>query len=251
MSKGRKPKLKWGDGYVQKKILSSGRERYYARWREPDVLRGSRYRSVGFDIEEDAYAYLAKKGEDRRAGRYEPEPQITLSQAVSEYCESRLANDKWKTNTYQTNKVFQHRMIDPLLGKTRVTRLKPGMIQEWVDSLDDAGKSASTIGSVLSIVRGALRRMVQMEIISTNPSEAVESKRRKQQTKEVWSVEQVREILHSVSEDPFLHAFMPSPSIPACAQARSAHSAGAISIGQPMSSMSSAPSRKTQLRRKS
>lgn len=206
MARSRKAETAWGDGYIQVKVLANGRQRFYARWREPDPIRGSVHRSKGFDDREHAIAFLQGNAAKRRAGIYEAESTITLSEAVSAYADARLEKKKWTPNTYQTNKVFQARLIDPQLGKLRVTRLRPLDIQQWADRLGKQ-KSPSTVRSTLSIIRGALRRMVQLGVISRNPADAVEVEARTGGQEDAWTVEEVHAILRAAEPDPMLHAF--------------------------------------------
>lgn len=206
MARSKQTETAWGDGYVQVKVLSNGRKRFYARWREPDPIRGSVHRSEGFDDREHAIAFLQRNAARRRAGTYEAESTITLSEAVSAYAHARLEKKKWTPNTYQTNKIFQVRLIDPQLGKLRVTRLRPLDIQQWADRLGKQ-KSPSTVRSTLSIIRGALRRMVQLGIITRNPADAVEVEARTGGQEDAWTVEEVHTILRAAEPDPMLYAF--------------------------------------------
>lgn len=206
MARSRKAETAWGEGYIQVKVLAGGRERFYARWREPDPIRGSVHRSKGFDDRERAIAFLQDNAAKRRAGTYAPESTITLSEAVTAYAESRLEKRRWTPNTYQTNRIFQERLIDPQLGKIRVTRLRPQQIQEWADRLGRQ-KASSTVASTLSIIRGALRRMVQLDVIATNPADSIEVGERATGREHAWTIEEVRAILAAAEPDPMFYAF--------------------------------------------
>lgn len=206
MGKSKNRDIRWGDGYIQTKTLASGSERYYARWREPDPIRGSVLRSRGFDTETAARQFLQANSDARREGSYETESTITLSEAVSQLAEVRLEQGKWAPNTYQTNKIFQKNLIDPQLGKIRVTRLRPKQVQDWADALSK-NRSASTVRSTLSIVRGALRRMMQLGVIAQNPAEPAEVRERTRGRTSSWSLEEVHKILEASESDPLMHVF--------------------------------------------
>ena len=206
MAKQKTRSTEWGDGYVEPRTLKSGKVIHRARWYEPHPIRGKVLKAKSFNSEDDAWAFLASNGDARREGKYEPESQITLSQAVSDYCEARLELERWTPNTYQTNKIFQQRLIDPQLGKFQVTKLKPMDIQNWADKLAKE-KSSSTVSSTLSIVRGTLRRMIQIGVITTNPAAAVEVKPRAQEEKIPWTLEEVQQILAASNRDPLMHNF--------------------------------------------
>lgn len=206
MAKSKTRKLQWGDGYISMVTLKSGVKKAQARWREPDAIRGSIQRSRNFDTWDQAADFLRENGRARRDGTYEAESQITLSEAVTEFCNTRLEQKKWKSNTYSTNKIFQEKLIDPQLGKKRVTRLRPKEIQTWADQLSKQ-KAASTVSSTLSIVRGALKRMVLLGVIPLNPAEPVEVRERTKGEEDAWTLEEVQEILDATRDDPMWHAF--------------------------------------------
>lgn len=205
-AKTKQQTLPHGAGHIETRLLTGGTIRYRARWREPDPIRGTVLRVRTCRTWQEAAAFLEEIAQQKRDDIFEPQSRATLSQAVSEYCDSRLEKEIWTTNTYATNKIFQRKLIDPQLGKIQVTRLRSIDIQHWADRLSKQ-KSTSTVRSTLSVIRGALRRMMQLGVITINPAIPVEVHDKAQAEKEAWSIEEVHEILAATLGDASMHAF--------------------------------------------
>ncbi len=205
--------LRWGDGYVTIRENKDGSFSAQARWKERHPVRGVVWRSHSVrDWNEDtahdaALDYLRTKSRRKRKGDDFVESSITISDAVRYMAERRLDQERWSEGTYATNMVIIERIIDPVLGKQRATRMKPAALQGWVDSLVKAKVGGSTVSQAVSILRNTFRQLVQQGVIAANPVDSIEIATRTNARDASWSIVEVRSLIAATQSDLRMQAF--------------------------------------------
>lgn len=196
--------LAWGDGYVDKRILASGRERYQARWPEPQADGTVRFASKTFDTREQAEEHIRNQIRAIRSGTYTPESKLTVREAVTEYLD-RGAH-RWTSNTLATYRLTARNQVFPLLGDKKLVELTPRMVQLWIDALTPK-VSASVIENARLILSGAIKEAIQLGVPITNPVSGLRLPKRKKTPIVTWTPEHVRMVLESVKSDTMVSAF--------------------------------------------
>lgn len=59
--------------------------------------------------------------------------------------------------------------IDPLLGDRKISKVTRQEIQEWINYIDDKGKSPKTIRNRYSVLKGIFDYAIDMGIIDISP----------------------------------------------------------------------------------
>ena len=188
--------IKRGDGFVTERPQRDGGVRYQARWHD-----GVKWRAKTFPSLDDAEDHLRTIGRSKRAGRYTPETDMTVSELVAEYIER--GRGRWSTNTVATYSLLARKQIGPSLGKGRIVDLTTARVQRWLDSLT---VSPAVIENARTVLSGACKEAVQLGMLTVNPVTGSKPPARQHTTKQTWTPEQVRAVLAVVRDDPRYHA---------------------------------------------
>lgn len=190
--------IKRGDGYINQRTAANGDVRYQARWHD-----GVKWRAKTFGSMDDAEDHLRSIGRSKRAGRYEPQTEMTVSQLVDDYIQR--GRHRWTANTVATYTLLAKQQINPHLGKRRIVELTPAIVQRWLDRLTDT-LSAAVVENARTVLSGACREAVRLGAISTNPVTDTRAPARKRVERETWSDADVVRVLAVTATDVRLHA---------------------------------------------
>jgi integrase len=97
------------------------------------------------------------------------------------------------------------RRLRPLIGRLKLSNLKPAAIEAAYAQLQADGLSARSVRQVHTVLHGALKKAVMWELIGRNPSEAVSVPRPERHEMKTLNEEQIQRLFASTSEDR-LHA---------------------------------------------
>jgi integrase len=171
------PRSRRGWGAIRK--LPSGR--YQARFPDPDHA-GLVPALQTFASKTAADRWLSKKRTELDAGS-----------AVDDRAGNRPLSEWWepyrrtwgglKESTRASYDAAWRLRIEPVFGSTRVRRITPGVIDEWVSTMINDGVSRSKITEALGVLGRVLDRVVRDRVLPRNPcAERVVTLPRKQPT---------------------------------------------------------------------
>lgn len=202
--------LRRGDGFIETRTTKRGEPRWQARWHD-----GVKWRAKTFRSEDEAEAHLQDIGRSRRAGRYTPESDLTVAEAVSEYIER--GKMRWSSNTVATYSLLHKGQIAPHLGKVRLTELTPRRVQHWLDQLavkvvrHPSGErrtlSPAVIENARTVLSGACKEAMQLGVIAANPVSGTRAPARKRTGKVTWTPDEIATVLEHVADDVRYHAY--------------------------------------------
>lgn len=99
---------------------------------------------------------------------------MTAQQWMAKWLDE-VASERNRPSTLDTYRLYIKKWVNPHLGRTRLSKLRPDQIRQMLRAMDDAGKSDATRRQVLAIVRRALKVAVQDQLIQRNPADAVDA----------------------------------------------------------------------------
>ena len=191
--------LRRGDGFVEERTTKGGVVRYVARWRDRDRWRGKTY-----DTYDDAEARLQQISRDKRSGRFVPDDELSVTDAVHDYIER--GRKRWKPTTVATYTAILQNHITPGIGKVRVRDLTARRCQHFIDGLSRTFAPA-LVEMVRSVLGGSLKEAVRLDAIPANPMAGVRMPRKVRREPEIWSGADVATIMRVSRSDPFMHAY--------------------------------------------
>jgi integrase len=130
-------------------------------------------------------------------------------QTLGEFLDYWLANyaKKLATRTYHNYGEYVRHYIKPRLGQIRLDQLQPHHIQAFYTSLEESGSakkgtglSPTTVFNCHRVLKGALKRAVQWQLLSRNPAEAVTPPRPVEREQRVIGREQVTVLLQAAKD---------------------------------------------------
>lgn len=99
---------------------------------------------------------------------------LTVEAWVTKWLDE-VAPQRIRPSTLHTYELYARKWINPHLGRTRLSKLRPDQIRSMLRAMEDAGKSDATRRQVLAILRRALKVAVQDELIARNPASALDA----------------------------------------------------------------------------
>jgi integrase len=154
---------------------------------EPTALGGRRRKSIGtFRTRKEAEAGERKALETRDRGIDLAPRTVTVAELLDRYLADREALERG-AKTLQEYRGCADRLVLPHLGGVAVAKLRPARIAEWVAMLLKRGGkptknadgklverplSAKSVYHAFTLLNGAMRFALRMELIGRNPCEA-------------------------------------------------------------------------------
>lgn len=158
-----------GDGFITERPRANGRTAYLACWWDP-IKRRQRTRS--FNDRDDAEDHLREIARAKRAGRYRSPSEITVSQLVAEYIDRMGQANRIVERTQLTYRHRAKMMIDPTIGRRKLSTIEPLDVQRWIDSLTKDFKP-STIHAAVAVLQGALREAALLGITNRHLGQGI------------------------------------------------------------------------------
>jgi hypothetical protein len=157
-----------GDGSIFK---DKKRNRWSASFYDFKHVR----RTSSFIKKADAEAWIVeqKEAKERGEGTYAARPKQTVAEFLNEWVERRKP-PKVRANTYRYYKETIEHRINPYIGDHNASRLKPIIIEEFLDHLVTKGYKAGTVKGVVRTLNKAFSDGERLGLILTNPMDKVE-----------------------------------------------------------------------------
>ena len=132
-------------------------------------------RTSSFIKKADAEAWIVeqKTAKERGEGTYAARPNQTVAEFLNEWVERRKP-PKVRPNTYRYYKAAIRLRINPYIGDQKASRLKPIVIEEFLDQLVAKEYKAGTVKGVVRTLNKAFSDGERLGLISNNPMKKVE-----------------------------------------------------------------------------
>ena len=132
-------------------------------------------RVASFRKKADAESWIVeqKEAKERGEGTYAARPNQTVAEFLNEWVERRKP-PKVRANTYRYYKETIEHRINPHIGDQNASRLKPIIIEEFLDHLVTKGYKAGTVKGVVRTLNKAFRDGERLGLILNNPMDKVE-----------------------------------------------------------------------------
>ena len=132
-------------------------------------------RTASFRKKADAEVWIVEQREakERGEGTYAARPKQTVAEFLNEWVERRKP-PKVRANTYRYYKETIEHRINPYIGDQNASRLKPIIIEEFLDHLVAKGYKAGTVKGVVRTLNKAFSDGERLGLILTNPMDKVE-----------------------------------------------------------------------------
>jgi integrase len=177
---------------------------------EPSALGGRRRKSAGtFRTRKEAESAERKALEARDRGIDLSPKTVTVAQLLDRYLADREALERG-AKTLQEYRGCADRLIRPHLGGIALAKLRPARIAEWVATLLKRGGksaknadgklveralSAKSVYHAFTLLNGAMRFALRMELIGRNPCEAATRPSIKRSDAKALSADEVTRLL--------------------------------------------------------
>ncbi|WP_373896173.1 tyrosine-type recombinase/integrase [Virgibacillus sp. CBA3643] len=126
------------------------------------------------------------------------------SETLGDYLDDWLKHKRKRTahSTYLHYKSFINNHIKPALGNVKVFDLKPGMVQNFYDSLLDQGElSERSIHHIHRILSNALEKGARIGDIQKNVTKAVEPARVRNKEMNFWNMDTLNDFLEATRQE--------------------------------------------------
>ncbi|MDQ3539586.1 MAG: site-specific integrase, partial [Chloroflexota bacterium] len=195
-----------GAGWLSAAIeVTAGHWKCQARWKD-----GVRYRAKSFHgptrqaVLDAGSDYLRIVSRQKRDGRTVAAIDMTVEDAVTQWLERRASS--WKDATYATYRQRARRLVLPHIGLFRVTDLDAPRIQAWIDSLHRSGAAGNTIASASMVLSGAMKELVRLGVLPSNPAAGVRLPTSGVTPHETWDTSEIQAVLGYVAREPLWNA---------------------------------------------
>lgn len=177
---------------------------------EPDPLTGKRRQKAigGFKTKKEAEKALAELISKIEKGEYFEQKEMPLS----EYLKKWLAHVKHNISesTYVFYKDIINKILIPNLGNVNISKLKPIIIQNFLnEKLEEGDLSPTTVRHYYNVLNIALNQAVKWQIIENNPCFAVTPPKKRDAIPNVLNPEQVKILLDYTKESEFSVMYIP------------------------------------------
>jgi integrase len=161
------------------------------------IGRGKRKHFLGHSRAEVA-SKLAEATVDLNKGV----PVVSSNQTVAQYLDAWLVSAKAsvRPRTHESY-ALNVRRLQPLLGKQRLSALKPANVERAYGELLESGLSRRTVIQAHTVLHNALKKALQWGLIGRNPTEAVSVPRPERREMHVLSEEQVMRLFQATQHD--------------------------------------------------
>ena len=130
--------------------------------------------------------------------------QITVSQFMDRYFED-VVKLSVRPTTFIANESLLRLHIKPMIGKIKLTQLRPDHLQTLYAEKRKSGLSPRMVQMIHSVIHKALKQALMWGLVTRNVSDLVEKPKVERKTFIVWSLEEVRLFLDAVKD----HRFYP------------------------------------------
>jgi integrase len=129
------------------------------------------------------------------------EHNLTLGKYLDRWLKS--AKKKVSERTYGSYESLLTSYVRPVLGKKKLSKLRPLDFQAVVDSMNDKNLSPRTVRYAHTVVSSAMKQAVRWKIMTSNPAQFVELPKNIRKEMQALSVEQAKKFLKKAEADEY------------------------------------------------
>ena len=154
----------------------------------------------------DVTLKLNDASSDVRHGRYKDPEKITYGEWLDEWMEV------WKTELKPTTRESYEYLIKthikPEFEFIPLIKIDETSLQKFFNEKKKSGLSPRTVKYIHSVVNGALRKAVDLKMITANPARTVDLPKQKQKDISFFDSEQIGKFLELVKHDDYYSAYL-------------------------------------------
>ena len=182
----RRSKDTWTLQVYSGKDPATGKKRYVSR-----TFRGSK---------KDAEAALANLVRAQETGLDLSAARLTVSAFLGRWLE--VSKERVKPRTHLRYAEVMRLHVEPSLGGTRLTKLRPLQIEELYRALRKGGLSGTTVLHVHRVLHAAFNQAVKWQLLDRNPADAGHAPRKSTQETPSLTAEEIPILLDAVKDQP-------------------------------------------------
>lgn len=160
----------------------SGRKRYVSR-----TVRG---------LKKDAEAALANLVRAQETGLDLSAARLTVSAFLDRWLE--VSKERVKPRTHFRYAELMRLHVNPTLGATQLTKLRPLHIEELYGRLRKQGLSGTTVLQIHRVLHAAFNQAVRWQLLERNPVDAVKAPRKSTQETSSLTAEEIPKLLAAI-----------------------------------------------------
>lgn len=142
-----------------------------------------------------------------REGVFVKNDQITVSQFMDGYFED-VVSISVRPTTFISYESLLRLHIKPMIGKIRLTQLRPDHLQTLYSEKLKSGLSPRMVQFIHSVIHKALNQALKWGLVYRNVSDLVDKPKVEHKAPVVWSLKQVRAFMDAVRDHRFYPIYM-------------------------------------------
>ena len=170
------------------------------KWRAQITLEDGRRISRHFHTRREAQRWLVEALKAKQDGLPAATPKITVAEYIDHWFND-VAISNLRPKTIQSYECIIRLHIKPILGKIRLTQLRPDHIQNLYSEKLRSGLSPRRVEFIHAVLHRALKQAVRWQLIPRNPADLVDPPRPKREPPTTFSLEQVQQFLDAAKQD--------------------------------------------------
>lgn len=144
--------------------------------------------------------WLLEERSKLQKGIYVVDDKMTVETFMLRYLQD-YAKRSTRATTYQYYEGWTKRHIIPEIGHIRLTQLRADHVNQLLTKMSNQGLSNRSVGMIHGVLKQALNKAVEWELITKNPAKVVRPPKVDTVIPEVWNREQVKTFLKSLEND--------------------------------------------------
>jgi len=181
--------LPWGAGSIDARG-----NKFLARWRE-----NGKPKTQMFDTQASAHVFLMERWQRQQRGITGDIERLTVAELVDQSIERKV---HLSPNTVRLYRNAAKRLINPTLGKERVTLLTRARIQHWIDTTRRLGFSLAWLATGRVVLFTALQEAYDFGIIPQDVTVRLRLPKHTTTESERWNPDEVRALMNHVATMP-------------------------------------------------
>ena len=183
-------------------IINKGKDKWLVRiyvGRDPVSNKRLYDSEVVNGRQSDAKSKLNELLTKKDQGRLVRKTNLTLGKFLSDWVES-VVKARVREATYESYKYHLERYLDNRILNTQLPKLRPFEIQKHYNGLRE-NYSPRTVRYVHTILRNALKKAVELRLISENPCDFAELPKRQKRELKIFSPEEAQRFLKAAQSN--------------------------------------------------
>lgn len=151
---------------------------------------------------EEAADKLAALQVTVRQGLPIPDQRITVGRFLEDWLEQTVKTSV-RQSTYEAYAAYTRNHIIPGIGRTKLAKLTPQIVQAFLDDCEKKNLSPRSVNHIRAILRGALNKALQWGMVHRNAAALASPRRLVHTEPNVLSAEQANQFLEYVADDEY------------------------------------------------